>query len=314
MKVSIVGTNGLPSKYGGFETLVHFLVQNLAKELDITVFCSSLLYDKKPSRLNGCNLEYINLSANGWQRIFYDFISLYKSRHYDTIIILGSSGGILMPLLSKYSEKFILNFGGLDWKRSKWSYFARVFLKYSEKLSIYYSKYIIADNEGIKNYIWKSYKRHSSLIEYGSDQAVPVKPNPELKRKYPFLGDDYAFSVARIQPDNNIDIILDAFSKNKEIPLVFMGNWSNSVYGLSLKQKYKNKENIILVEAIYDQNILNVFRSNCYVYIHGHSAGGTNPSLVEAMNLSLPIIAYDCNFNRYTTENNHGWFCKCCQI
>ena len=87
-----------------------------------------------------------------------------------------------------------------------------------------------------------------------------------------------------------------------------MGNWSNSVYGLSLKQKYKNKENIILVEAIYDQNILNVFRSNCYVYIHGHSAGGTNPSLVEAMNLSLPIIAYDCNFNRYTTENNCIYF------
>ena len=111
-----------------------------------------------------------------------------------------------------------------------------------------------------------------------------------------------------IQPDNNIDIILDAFSKNKEIPLVFMGNWSNSVYGLSLKQKYKNKENIILVEAIYDQNILNVFRSNCYAYIHGHSAGGTNPSLVEAMNLSLPIIAYDCNFNRYTTENNCIYF------
>ena len=146
------------------------------------------------------------------------------------------------------------------------------------------------------------------MIEYGSDQAVPVEPNPELKRKYPFLGDNYAFSVARIQPDNNIDIILDAFSKNKEIPLVFMGNWSNSVYGLSLKQKYKNKENIILVEAIYDQNILNVFRSNCYVYIHGHSAGGTNPSLVEAMNLSLPIIAYDCNFNRYTTENNCIYF------
>ena len=126
--------------------------------------------------------------------------------------------------------------------------------------------------------------------------------------QFPFLSENYAFKVCRIEPENNVHLILEAFYKYPLLNIVLVGNWNNSVYGKQLKLQFESFENIYLLEPIYDQNILNQLRSNCYLYIHGHSAGGTNPSLVEAMYLELPIIAYDINYNRETTSNKALYF------
>ncbi len=306
--IAIIGTNGLPAKYGGFETLVEYLVKYLAKDYDLTIFCSSKTNKIQLKEINGCKLEYINLKANGWQSVLYDFISIYKSRNFDKVIILGASGGLFMPLLFKYKNKFILNFGGLDWKRSKWSYFTRSFLKLSEALSIRFSKYIISDNLGIQKYIKSEYGRKSILIEYGGDQSFKVIPEKGDFNEYFFLKNDFAFTVSRIQSDNNIQLLLDSFDNKVPMPLVFVGNWNNSNYGKKIRKKYSGKSNLILLDAIYDNRTLNLLRSNCNIYVHGHSAGGTNPALVEAMNLSLPIFAFDCDYNRYTTEEKCKYF------
>jgi glycosyltransferase involved in cell wall biosynthesis len=113
----------------------------------------------------------------------------------------------------------------------------------------------------------------------------------------------YAITVCRIEPENNIHLVLDAFSHQTELPLVAVGNWKNSDYGLSLLAQYAGFSHIHLLDPIYDFEKINALRSNAFVYVHGHSAGGTNPSLVEAMSLSLPVFAFDCIYNRYTTEN-----------
>jgi glycosyltransferase involved in cell wall biosynthesis len=308
-KIAIIGTNGIPSKYGGFETLVEYLAEFLSKQFDITVFCSSKISTKKLFEYKGCRLVYIHLKANGWQSIPYDIISLFRSYNkFDKILILGASGSIIMPLFKKYKSKFIFNFGGLDWERSKWSFFTRKFLKLSESMGIKNSAHLISDNIGIQEYIQKEYNRNSVLITYGGDQVYKVAPNSLDLVKYPFLKNSYAFSVSRIQPDNNIDLLLRSFNENSPFPFVLVGNWENSSYGLDTKRKYLNSSNIILLDAIYDQRELNLLRSNCKVYLHGHSAGGTNPALVEAMNLALPVFAYDCLFNRYTTNFKAEYF------
>jgi len=308
-KVAIIGTNGIPSKYGGFETLVEYLVKYLSSEYELTVFCSSITNPNKIAEYNGCKLEYIPLRANGWQSIFYDIVSVFKSsRNYDKILILGASGSIIMPLVSRYRKKYIFNFGGLDWDRSKWNYFTRKFLKLSESLGIKYADYLISDNIGIQEYIQSEYNRDSTLITYGGDQAFGVTPEKKDFEKYPFLKDSYAFSVARIQPDNNIDLLLESFDEKSPIPFVLVGNWKSCKYGIETKLKYEGRPNVILLDAIYDSRELNLLRSNCKIYLHGHSAGGTNPALVEAMNLGLPIFAYNCIFNRYTTSNAAEYF------
>jgi glycosyltransferase involved in cell wall biosynthesis len=311
-KIAIIGTNGIPANYGGFETLVEYLAEYLSDDFNITVYCSSKFQDNKLNSYKGVELRYINLNANGWQSVFFDFFSLLCSyKKFDKVLILGCSGSIFQPFFRSYKQKFIMNLGGLDWRRSKWNYLTRKYLKLSEKLAIKYSGKIISDNQGIKEYIYDEYGVDSSVIAYGGDQVFKVKPTQKDFNKYSFLEKRYAFTVARIQPDNNIEMLCNSFGESSLFPLVIIGNWHNSLYGQEIKKTYDSKPNLILLDAIYDQRELNLIRSNCFIYLHGHSAGGTNPALVEAMSLGLPIFAFDNNFNKYTTDNQATYFSSC---
>ena len=309
-KVSIIGSVGLPAKYGGWETLVSNLTFELGSIFDLTVFCSSKKYKIKLQKFNGANLRYINLRANGPQSIPYDIISIYKSFKFaDTILILGVSGCIFLPFISLFgTTKIVVNIDGLEWKRDKWGKFTKYFLKFSELLAVKFSHVVIADNVAIQRYIFDEYGVTSKLIAYGGDHASKIKITYEAQNTYKFLTKKYAIKVCRIESENNVDIILDSFYSTNSLPLVVVGNWNDSSYGLKLKSKYSNAPNIFLLDAIYDQNQIDMLRSNAFLYVHGHSAGGTNPSLVEAMNLKLAIIAYDVSFNRETTENKSLYF------
>jgi glycosyltransferase involved in cell wall biosynthesis len=276
----------------------------------MTVYCSSKSYAEKLETHNGAKLKYINLNANGVQSIPYDIISIFKSLgSSDTLLILGVSGCIILPLIRIFSKKrIIVNIDGLEWKRDKWGKGAKWFLKYSEKLAVRYADEVVTDNKVIQVYVQSEYSKDSTLIVYGADHVTKETMSDELKYEYPFLNKKYAFKVCRIEPENNIHIILEAFSKFEELNIVIIGNWSNSEYGKELKNKYSNFKNIFLLDPIYDQQLLNQIRSNCYIYMHGHSAGGTNPSLVEAMYLELPIFAYGIQYNRETTQNKALYF------
>jgi len=309
-KISILGTVGIPAKYGGFETLTEYLTKNLHDSYELTVFCSGKSYSEKLESYNGAKLEYVALHANGVQSIPYDIISIFKSlRFADTLLILGVSGCIILPFVRLFSKKrIVVNIDGLEWKRDKFSKNAKLFLKFSEKVAVKYSDVVVSDNKAIQDYVRSEYGVQSVLIAYGADHVTKEILSDELKLKYPFLGSRYAFKVCRIEPENNIHLILEAFSEYKLLNIVMIGNWENSQYGRELKEKYSRFENIFLLDPIYEQNSLNQIRSNCYVYMHGHSAGGTNPSLVEAMYLGLPIIAYGVQYNRETTEGKALYF------
>lgn len=124
----------------------------------------------------------------------------------------------------------------------------------------------------------------------------------------------YGFSVCRIEPENNIHVILEAFADFKLFPVIIAGNFQGSEYGQLLRSKYLDNPNIYTLDPIYDPDKLNLLRGNCKIYLHGHSCGGTNPSLVEAMYLQLPVIAFDVNFNRETTENQARYFNSALQL
>lgn len=311
-KLAIIGTVGLPARYGGFETLVEQLVIYLADDFEITVYCSSKFYaaeERKPN-YGKVKLKYIPLSANGIGSIPYDIWSiLHAAFTADIFLILGVSGAIILPFVKFFTrKKAFVNIDGIEWKRDKWSGPIKTFLRYSEIFAVESAEGIITDNQVIKDYLKTSYNYQSYLIEYGGDHAKAEQVDTGSLQKYPFLQSPYAFSVCRIEPENNIHIILEAMSSQVALPLVLVGNWEKSSYGQDLKQQYAAFGHIHLLDPIYEPVALNTLRSNCYVYLHGHSAGGTNPSLVEAMNLSLPIIAFDVMYNRETTENEALYF------
>ena len=309
MRLAIVGIRGIPNNYGGFETLAEYLVEHFDKDIELTVYCSSRDMDSQVRTYKGAKLRYLPISSHGAAGILYDSLALFMAvLTCDKVLFLGFGGGFIMPFLGKYKSKIILNIGGLDWKRDKWSPFAKKVIRFSEAQLVKNCSRLIADNAGISDYLLKTYGRSSELIAYGGDQAMKVSPTQEDTQLYPFLTGDYAFSVTRIQIDNNIDLILDAFSTQHELPLVMVGNWNNSEYGRQTKKKYQDRVGLILLDAIYDRTKLDVLRSNCSLYIHGHSAGGTNPSLVEAMYLELPIFAFASGYNEYTTENKAIYF------
>lgn len=308
-EVAIIGTVGIPAKYGGFETLTEYLTLLLQDKVKFIVFCSSKSYSEKKATHNGAQLIYLPLQANGGQSILYDIVSLFKSAKIaDTILILGTSGCIVLPLFRLFypKKKLIINIDGLEHRRQKWNYTARNMLKISEKLAVKYATSIIVDNKGIQDYVFKTYGKNTILIAYGGNHVKNLNLTSETKLKL-LIPDFYALKVCRIEPENNLHIVLEAFSKLK-INLVIIGNWENNDYGKNLKLKYSGIKNILLLDSIYDQDILDEIRSNCAFYVHGHSAGGTNPSLVEAMFLGLPVICFDVIYNRETTLNQAIYF------
>ncbi|WPN48582.1 DUF1972 domain-containing protein [Pseudomonas sp. P8_241] len=311
-RVAIIGTVGLPAQYGGWESLSEQLVLNLDKTYDMTVYCSAFSYAERPKKFGNAKLVYIKLKANGFQSIPYDIVSMLRAyRESDVMLILGVSGCIALPVIRLLTKKaIIVNIDGFEWKRAKWSPLIKKFLKFSERLAVRFADRIVTDNKVLRDYVLSEYGVDSTLIAYGGDQALKSAVDEEAAVQFDFLNSPYAFSVCRIEPENNIHLILQAFSDNG-IPLVLVGNWKQSEYGSELQRRYSAVKNLFLLDPIYDPAKLAPLRSNCTLYVHGHSAGGTNPSLVEAMWLGLPIIAFDVSFNRASTEDKAEYFKFC---
>ncbi|WCG81943.1 DUF1972 domain-containing protein [Pectobacterium sp. A5351] len=306
LHIAVVGTVGLPACYGGFESLVENLVNNCSQDISYTVFSSSKAYDKKIITYNGANICYVPFHANGVQSIPYDVLSLLKTLFIqpDVTLILGVSGCLFLPIFRLfYRGRIITNIDGLEWKREKWRGWVKRFLQLSERCAIRFSDVVIADNQAITDYVDDKYKVKTLTIAYGGDHALAVKDKDSKTNVVP-----YFLSICRIEPENNIEMVLDSFSQCPQHRMKFIGNWDKSEYGRRLKSKFSKYTNIEIIDPIYDVDVLYELRSQCIGYIHGHSAGGTNPSLVEAMHFSKIIFAYDCSFNRFTTEDSCYYF------
>lgn len=309
-KVAIIGTNGLPAKYGGFETLTHYLTLHLEENFSFTVYCSKTPKKQRLKYFNNAKLVYFPFRANGYQSVIYDILTIIHAWFTaDKLLVLGNSGALVFPFKFLFRKKLVLNIGGLDWSRSKWSYLVKKYIHLSEKLCVRFSDVVITDNAHIQRLYKELYGADSTLIEYGGDHVLTPGISESARLKYPFFSGEYILSVSRAQSDNNIHMLLKAFEGMPTKNLVIISNWHTSDYGIELKEKYKNKfANIHIVDAVYQQEELDMIRFHASLYIHSHSFCGTAPSLVEAMNLGLPVICYNSQTNVETTENKSLYF------
>lgn len=310
MKIALLGTVGVPGRYGGFETLAENLARyhkSTDQRAAMTVWCSAKDNAEHPGRFENADLRYVSLRANGVQSIPYDAISLWQAVRsgHDRILLLGVSGALALPLIRLISRaRIIVNIDGIEWKREKWRPLARMVLKASEWAAVRFSHEVIADNQAIADHVSNTYGSGCHVIAYGGDHALFETSDATVPEELP---DSYALSLCRIEPENNVHVILEALD-GLDIPLVFVGNWDNSAYGRDLKARYSESSNIFLLDPIYDPDALYAVRARASAYLHGHSAGGTNPSLVEMMHFGVPILAHGCAFNRHSTEGKARYF------
>ena len=307
-KVVIIGTQGVPARYGGFETLVENIIGvNCSPDIQYTVFCSSKDMPDKRKEYKGASLRYVPLKANGIQSIPYDICSMMKviGKGFDAVVVLGTSGCMFLPVFRLFfRKKLIVNIDGLEHRRAKWGKMARWVLRNSERMAVKFADVIIADNQGIADYVKQTYRMNPVVIAYGGDHVqrnVSEKYQQEVLKEYGVTAGNYAITVCRVEPENNSQIILEAFAvAGKE--LVFVGNWERSEYSRHLKMEFEKFDNIHFIHSEYNLDKLYALRANCAWYIHGHSAGGTNPSLVEAMFFGRPTLCFDVVYNRETTH------------
>ena len=311
-KIHIVGTHGVPAKYGGFETLADFLCQYLKDDYEMTVYCNGNKYPNKEKEYYGAKLKYLNIEANGFTGIFYDLITYVQALFAaDVILYLSPVGsGFMTPLKYLTGKKVIVNHGGLnEWEREKLNIVQKIWAKFNHYVAAKFADINIADNLLYQQSLKDIFNANSTVIQYGGDHVNKIDPNNiDFINKYPFVNDAYAVSVSRAQLDNNIHLVLEAFENFDKYKIVLISNWNISKYGIDLKERYKNHPNMILLDAIYDKKELDYLRGNALVYIHSHSRCGTAPSLVEAMCLKNTIISYDVPTNRETTQNKAIFF------
>jgi glycosyltransferase involved in cell wall biosynthesis len=310
-KIAIIGTVGVPANYGGFETLSENLVRHhytSSLSDSLTVYCSSRSYPARERSFLAAQLKYVPFHANGVQSIPYDIVSLISAvwNSNDVILLLGVSGAMALPLIRLLSlARVVTNIDGIEWRREKWRGWAKHFLRFSEKMAVRFSHELIADNGAIADYVKRTYGVNSHVIAYGGDHAIAVEAVTVDELGLP---GEYSFSVCRIEPENNVHMVLEAYAGLKAHSLVMVGNWNNSEYGRAIRELYAACKQILLLDPIYDLGKLKTLRSQASSYVHGHSAGGTNPSLVEAMHFGKAVLAFDCDYNRSTTENKALYF------
>ncbi|WP_432704167.1 DUF1972 domain-containing protein [Methanothermobacter thermautotrophicus] len=315
----LIGSRGIPANYGGFETFAEGLATRMVKEnYDITVTCE---YEPPESRIDdykGVKLIYFPLKPpeNYFLRKFYENLSdiyflLKLSRRFDIIYFLGIEVGLFLfiPKILNRNLMLMVNIDGVMWKRTKFNILERWLLKLNHIFATIFADKIVIDAENMGNYVSESRRKKTVFIPYGVEEIEEVSWDPRklkaLSDRNPLIEkikrNDYWLVVARLEPENNIHVIIEGFLKsNSTRPLVIVGDPTSEKYKRSMEKllkKYQSK-NVLMIGSIYDSDILNMLRQNCFVYIHGHSVGGTNPSILEAAISKNIILAHDNEFNR----------------
>ena len=327
MNIAILGCRGIPAEYGGFETFAEGLTENLMeKDYEITVSCEYKPPEERRERYNGAKLDYFPIKPpkNYLLRKFYENLSdiyflIKLSRNNDLIYFLGIEVGmfLFLPKIINRSSKVMVNIDGVMWKRSKFNRLERWLLKMNHDLATVFADNIIVDSLEMKKYIDKNKLHKTSYLSYGIKIPERITWNGDTVKHLKMLTPieispgKYYLLVARLEPENNIHTIIQAFSQARvDIPLVVVGDFTSTTYEEEIKDIAEECEDpgVIFLGSIYDQKLLNMLRQNCTAYIHGHTVGGTNPSLLEAAISKNIIIAHENSFNREVCESSAVYF------
>lgn len=323
--VFIIGSKGIPAKYGGYETFVENLTKDRQNK-DIIYHVACLARDSKRFIHNNADCFDINVPNIGPAKaIYYDrkafeeSIKYIKDNHIQHPIVyvltcrIGPWYGNLVKQIHKLGGQVFLNPDGHEWMRAKWSKPVRQYWKHSEKEMVKHSDLVICDSKHIEQYIheeYKSFNPKTIFIAYGSDiTPSKLKDDDPLflqwMQEENLIPNEYYLSVGRFVPENNFETMIREFMASKTTKSFAIMTNENDKFFKKLKSKlhFDKDPRIKFVGTVYDAELLKKIRENAFAYIHGHSVGGTNPSLLEALGYTNLNLLYDVGFNREVGED-----------
>ena len=313
MKIAIIGSRGYPSTYGGFETFVRRIVPYLRdKGHEVTV------YGRSDSSRIGSVIEFVDgarvvttagIDTKAASALSYGLTASLHARAqpYDAAIVVNVANGYFLPILARAGIPTLVNVDGIEWERDKWSSIAKTVFKLGALATKRYATEIVVDSEAIGDYWRANFRRESTFIPYGAD-VVEAKDH-QLVLDIGLRPDSYALAVARLVPENNVELFLDALEimggANRAVVVGSAIGWPY----IENRIKRLEKEGCLTwLGHVGDQRLLNALWSNAGVYFHGHSVGGTNPALLQAMGCGAPVVALDTPFNREVLGEVAGLF------
>jgi len=308
----ILGTRGIPAQHGGFETFAeHLALYLIARDWEVIVYCqddgTGDIYEDTWGYVRRVHIPVEHSDPFG--TVVFDWKStLHAAKSKELILTLGYNTALFCSIYRIKGIKNIINMDGIEWKRGKWSLLERVWLYINERAACLLGNHLVADHPEIKNDLSPRVREDKiSMIPYGSDSIISA--DVSQLEKYGLAPFSYAIVIARPEPENSILEIVTAFSsKLRGKKLVVLGDFEKAEprYAKMVKDAASNE--VLFPGAIYNKDTVQALRHYTCLYIHGHTVGGTNPSLVEALGAGNAVLAHDNKFNRWVAGSNNSYF------
>ena len=307
MRIAFIGSAGIPNRYGGFESFLEHCGPAVARIVEsVHVTCDAGLYaDDLSPDFKGVTRVFLKVPANGAASVLHDLLAFFSIYRRSThIVVLGVSGGPWFPLFKLIcwlgGKRLAVNIDGVEWRRTKFSGSRQRLLRVFDHLAQRFSDVVIYDNAGLASFVLPGARRRAAQIGYSGDHVLrlpQVTPTPAT-----------ALTVCRIEPENNLDLLIAGALASPLQHYTIVGNWNNSAYGEALRDRHRGEPRLQLLDPIYDALRLAELREGCSMYLHGHSVGGTNPSLVEMLYYDCAVLCFDVDYNRSTAGDGASYF------
>jgi glycosyltransferase involved in cell wall biosynthesis len=301
MRIAMVGTRGVPARYGGFETAIEEVGRRLAdRGHQVVVYCRTTGGPAAPRPRRHLGMELVHLPAartRSLETLSHTALSVAHlvTHRPDAAFVFNAANAPLLPALRAARVPVATHVDGLEWKRAKWGPTGRRYYRLAESLAVRWSDALIADAQGIADYYRQVFDAPTTLLSYG---APLVAPGSDRLAELDLVPRGFHLVVARFEPENHVDVIVEGYARSGATrPLVVVGSapyaeaYTRRVHELA-------DDRVRFLGGVWDQQQLDQLYANCFTYLHGHSVGGTNPSLLRAIGAGAAVLAFDVDFNR----------------
>ena len=313
MRISMIGTRGVPATYGGFETAIEEIGKRLVhRGHDVTVYCRRSAGIDTAASHEGMRLVHLPaIRSRALETLSHTALSTLHglfSRRQEVAFVFNAANAPFVPLIRARGVPVAVHVDGLEWKRAKWGRAGQRYYRAAEALAVATADALIADAEGIASYYRDEFDVATEFISYGSRRVEAARS--ENITRLGLRSKAYHLVVARFEPENHVEVILRGFSASAAtLPMIVVGSAPYSAkYTAAIESLRSADSRIVLLGAVWDQELLDDLYENALTYVHGHSVGGTNPSLLRAMGAGTAVLAWDVSFNREVLGSDGLYF------